>query len=61
VKRYAHFGSNNAGHCGFAKTWGACQQNMVCSLPALLGSSEHNVKMLFQFTLPDEVIKQSRT
>jgi hypothetical protein len=34
---------------------------MVCSLPALLGSSEHNVKMLFQFTLPDEVIKQSRT
>jgi hypothetical protein len=61
VKRDSHFGRNDARHCGFAETWRPSQQNMVCGLTSLFGSSEHDVEMLLQFTLSDEIIKQAGT
>jgi hypothetical protein len=50
-----HFGCNNSGECGFAKTRRTCEQQMVCCLTSAPRSLKHNAQVFFEFALTNKV------
>jgi hypothetical protein len=56
-----HFGRNNSGECGFAKTGRTGEQQMVRCLTAAPRSLKHDAQVLFEFSLTDKVRQRPRS
>ena len=61
MESHTHLGGHDARHCCLAEPGRTGEENVIGSLTALLCGTEHDVEVLLQFPLADELVECART